>query len=117
MNVARRLRQRLATLTLIEQRTHTPGTRSRWTVALVELDERGARTLEAWHGVGPLGRLRAHRDAREHCEREQLEATLQLEEQRKPCSVVAWEQTRILARLRDEGVLPYRIDEKKEPVR
>lgn len=116
MTAARRLRQRLATLALIEQREHNPGTRSRWTVALVELDERGARTLEAWHGVGPLGRLRAHRDAREHCERARIEPhTVQLEDQRKPCNVLAWEQTRLLARLRDEGVLPHA--KREEPVR
>lgn len=110
MTAARRLpRQRLATLALIEQREqHTPGTRSRWTIALVQLDDDGARTLAAWHGVGPLGRLRAHRDAREHCEREQLTPrTVQLDDQRKPCNVLAWEQTRLLARLRDEGVLTH----------
>jgi len=93
------------TLALVERREHTPGTRSRWMLALVELTERGARTLATWQGVGPLGRLRAHRDAREHCEREQLTPTMQLEDTRKASNLRGWEHARLRARLLEEGII------------
>lgn len=100
------------TLTLIEQREQLePGTRSRWTLALVELTAYGARTLATWTGAGPLGRLRAHRDAHEYCQRERLEPTEQLADTRKASSVRAWEHARLSARLRDEGVLPHAEEE------
>lgn len=93
------------TLALVERREHTPGTRSRWTLALVELTEHGARTLATWSGSGPLGRLRAHRDAYEYCQREQLTPTEQLADTRKPSTVLAWEHARLRARLLDEGII------------
>lgn len=103
MTAARRLAP--VSLTLLEKSTPHPGTRTRWTLALVEISAHGSRTLATWTGTGPLGRLRAHRDAQEFCHAQQLEPTEQLEDTRKPCNLLAWEHARLLARLRGEGVI------------
>lgn len=98
-----------ATHAVFEQRTRTdPGTPSQWVIVLVELDADATRTLRAWHGVGPLGRLRAWRDALEHCALEHITPKEQLEEERAPSRSLAWEHARLLARLRDEGVIAPR---------
>lgn len=94
---------------LLEKRTHEhPGTPSQWVVWLVALELDATRTVHAWHGTGPLGRLRAWRDALEHCALEQITPAEQREEERAPSRSLAWEHARLLARLRDEGVIAPR---------
>lgn len=92
-------------LALVELREQlSPRTRSRWTLALVQLDATGATALETWHGVGPLGRLRARREALEHCEREQLTYTPHLLETRPTPAQLSHAHAQTFARLRSEGV-------------
>lgn len=93
-------------LALVETREQlTPGTRSRWSVALVQLDATGATVLDAWHGVGPLGRLRARREAHEHCERERIHYTPHFVDSRPTPARVEHAHAQAFARLRSEGVI------------
>ena len=93
-------------LALVETREQLrPGTRSRWTIALVQLAPTGAHAVEHWHGTGPLGRLRARREAEEHCEREQLTYTPHYVEARPLPAHRAHAHAQMRARLRAEGVL------------
>ena len=92
-------------LALVELREQpSPCTRSRWTLALVQLDAMGATTLKTWHGLGPLGRLRARREAHEHCERKQIAYTPHLLEMRPTPAQLSHAHAQLFARLRNEGV-------------
>lgn len=92
---------------IIEQREHTPGTRSRWTVTLVQLDALGSHPVQTWTGVGPLGRLRAQRDAKEHCARQQIAARFVPVDEAPPPAKAnrAWMFAGVLARLHAEGII------------
>lgn len=117
---ARRLRPATtpATHALFEKRSPgNPGTPSQWVIVLVELDAESTRTLHAWHGTGPLGRLRAWRDALEHCAAQAISAQEPQEEPRKAASSERWEHARLRARLRAEGVLEDPGTMKRTPAR
>ena len=126
MTAAKRFRSRQGlALALIEQREQDdPGTRSRWTVALVQLDATGTHTVMQWRGTGPLGRLRARRDAIEHCARASLTVTPSFATERPTPAHVEQAHAALHHRLRSEGVLnttsaARRADQtsRKEPVR
>lgn len=108
MSAARPLRVRAGLAhALVETRAHTAGTRSHWTITLVQLDALGAHPVQSWTGEGPLGRLRAHRDAIEHCQRQHIDARIVSEGTAPPTHKRnrAWEWAQCLGRLRDEGVI------------
>lgn len=93
-------------LALVETEEPAPhGQRSRWTVALVQLDPSGAHALEHWHGVGPLGRLRARSFAAEYCAQAGLDVTTHYPAPRGAFTHRTHALAALLARLRAQGVI------------
>lgn len=100
---------------LYEQRnpgtTHVPGARSHWVLELWITEPDGiTRPIARFEGDGPIGRLRAQRDALEECARRGFTApTLHSNVKTQAASTrpsITWEHAALCKRLRDEGVLP-----------